>query len=223
MSGKNHFRKLKDYAEKIVKFKQGVHINACYEQNLISEPVYRQVKQGVCAALVAEWLEGNLSPSGSSRSSFHRGEGVHSEDDADNLALAARFALEYKTMDDLFHGHVANSYDWLGKQHHLKIDGKNPVKDEEFVTAMTDGAETLWPGCGAFIVYKLGNTEKNHCVGLIKREDRDYLFFDCNIGAYQITEHNFKTFFEKYKEVYEATWEEWKIGETLCFDVSPVG
>jgi hypothetical protein len=49
-----------------------------------------------------------------------------------------------------------------------------------------------------------------------------FLFFDCNIGAYKIMEANLRTFFQKYKQIYADSWPEWKIGQTLCYDVSPV-
>jgi hypothetical protein len=58
MAGKYNFRSLKDLGTKELKFKQGVHMDAAHQGELLSAPVYSKVNEGVCAALTmySRWL-----------------------------------------------------------------------------------------------------------------------------------------------------------------------
>ena len=94
----NHFRPLKEHAEKLVRFKQDVSIRAAADGGLIDDNHLKLVSGGACAAFVMDWIAQQLWTT--TKFSFDRGAGATKDDNFSTLeaALAAPKFASYVTV-----------------------------------------------------------------------------------------------------------------------------
>lgn len=193
----NYFRKLQEYGDKLIKFKQYTSLKAATEGGMVEQPLVEHAMKGACTAFVFEWISGKLSGT----SSYGRNQGVKSHANEAYRNLAAKVApghVRYLTDD-------ANWWDasvTLAKEYSLEI-----IDDDDIEQIQSDDSfQEVWDNVSYKVMlasykqkkwyyYMCMNCTYNgqkiaHALGVSHGEGHVH-FFDPNIGEYKITKDGF--------------------------------
>jgi hypothetical protein len=201
------FVDLKKMADKEIKYKQGIHIKQAHANGCMSEAEFATTNDGMCAALVMNWLSEMLYYD--SPGCYQRGEGVHTKDLTQNHAIAGMYAQVFLQFSkDWDSGAQVTAVENMARSQALRAitaARKSSDGDNKFVAFMVDLEANLPEGTGIFIAYwftqaawKKGNY--GHAIGLCRTKS-GLRFFDPNIGAYKIKtgKHDYWGFVSKYE------------------------
>lgn len=218
----HNYNALKVYADKTIKFKQAVSIQAAAKSGLISPAHYQVAKDGACAALAMGWVAQTLGV-GLAAGMFHRGDGPAADDMTSEITAgysAPAFAAYARNRDDF--GRI-EAVRRLAGEFGLGIRREEVIQKESF--------DEAW-----LAVQRRNATRKDpyfislgilgggrHAVAAYADEDRDerISFFDPNFGGYLIHSGSTGKFFAAY-QVLLMRHLHWVLGEAFAFPVTRV-
>ena len=221
MAGKNDFRELKQFGEKELKFKQGVHMEGAYRGRLLSAPVYSKVNEGVCASLTMEWLKAKLSE-GKFVGTFNPTPGIPAAKNIMHQAViwhAAQFQVAYESAT----GTHLQALKTLAGEYGLEVRALKNQPWDHFIVAFSKAADKMAEGRGAYCSCSMtderSGSECRHAVGIAKLPD-GIRFFDANVGAYKLANHyKFTQFYEVWGQLYRSKLK-YHLKEARAFPVS---
>lgn len=202
----NNYRGLKEFGEKVIKFKQKVSIEAAHAGKKISEEHFQIVKNGACASLVMLWM---LQKFGD-HSLFHRGQGVASVKDQENMDIAACATPRQVTYiggwdpDD-----PDRCLSRLARNYSIAISSSFLVSRD-----LADLLAHLEKDKLYYVAYNLKEGRSGHAIGVginwnKNRSSPFYEFFDPNVGEWRVPLAKFSAFFSRYLEILKDSlkWE----------------
>jgi hypothetical protein len=210
----NNFRELKEYAEKLIKYKQDVSFEAACRCGIIKTEHFELVKGGSCNALVLGWLGQKLG----GVQLFHRKERKPAGSDEDSAIVAGMFS-QYQFLYKTFASRIGavRATREIAKEFNLSFCEKKLRHLETFQSVWLDLVTCTKPAQLCYIAAAVkGQACGGHAMGAFRAPDERLHFFDPNVGEYKIHagENAERVFFNAYtglvkeqlKWEYEATW-----------------
>jgi hypothetical protein len=213
------FGDLRQYGEKLLKFKQLATVQAAEEQ-IINSDHFSVAKEGMCSALSLAWLEQQVYPATAPvfqrgnrhkpkvRGKFHTAlERWNLEANKKVVVTAApryyAYSLNEKwdAANNTFVRDEEAALKALAKDYHLDLDRfwmvraegvKNPLQE-----LLAYCEQHLAKGQALLISYDHG-TDKSHTVALARTGEGVFHFFDPNVGEYRINGGQYGNFFTAY-------------------------
>jgi hypothetical protein len=195
----NNSEQLKNSAEKLVKFKQKLLIDAARTQERISKEHYETTKDGACAAFAMEWCADRLDLAPFGLSKFERGQSTPSKHTPataieSHLAIVAHATPAFVEYDKNF---KALGHDAVARK--LATDLKLFLATPAVLTAdlgyvVGQFYRLLFKECAAYVHANVAGVDSGHCLGLYKDNEGRLYFFDPNIGEYLIQYGKYERF-----------------------------
>jgi hypothetical protein len=181
------FADLRNYAEKLIKFKQGVSLKSAQNEGLVDPAHHEFVAKGACTVFVLDWIAEKKIPFRSSL--FHRGKGVKSATD-DYSTMAAAFAIDEFAK---FAGNAklvgsTGARTFLAYQKGLRFIDEKEIFDNHFDVVYSRIVSSIKPDQAYYIsaITNDGASTDSHALGMYKDKENGLHFFDPNVGEYLI-------------------------------------
>jgi len=200
------FADLKNYAEKIIKFKQAVSMKAAQNEGLVDPAHYKFVAKGACTVFVLDWIADKKIPSRGSF--FHRAKGMPAAKD-DASTMAATFAIDEfaKFSHNASAIGAASARDYLAYQKGLRFVDDKAISGSHLDTVYNNIVSTIKPDQAYYIsaMTNDGTSIDSHALGMYRDKGSALHFFDPNVGEYKIsdTSNFFRTYSLKVIEAFK--------------------